>query len=183
MKKIMAILVLILVSISVEAKPRGFYFEPTAKMSSIAQTFAYWAGFQAGVMLNQHFGIGAAFNSLTNRVSAEWVKVDYMGPFETLSIAYAGVVLSYTTADHSGWCAGFDLTIGDGWKGWEYASAPYYNYPAQRTRFLAIEPTLRAEANLARPLRITGGIGYFGARLEPEISGMMYSVGLKYLTL
>jgi hypothetical protein len=138
----------------------GWYLAPTGAFTSLGGTRTYAPGLRGALMLNQRLGVGMAFSFLANDHTR--IGDDNARKLGGYGGGYAQYVFRSTDLLH----AYVDATVGSG--GWCEQSV---NDRCNVRHFALFEPTLNAELNLTRNVRLATGVGYRFAFAEKQAPG------------
>lgn len=155
------------------ARITGWYIAPTSGFTSLGSNQALLTGLRAAVMIDDHFGVGLATNLMTNSYQR---PTD--GQVRNLS-GYGGLYLQYVMSSDRAVHTYVDATIGAGG-----ACAKSDQGSCHGRDFAMFEPTVNAEVDLGKNVRLAAGVGYRAAASEDgglssrDLSGLVVRTSL-----
>jgi hypothetical protein len=141
----------------------GGYGGPMIKLSPVRGQLGTWVGGFGGVIINNSLFIGGGGIGLTSNILAD----QSVAPDQSLAVGYGGLMLEYTfNADR---LLHFGANFFGGWGNAAYVYRGFddfnrfnrgQGFTTPRSSFFVLEPGAFAEVNVARWLRINGGVSY-----------------------
>jgi hypothetical protein len=172
--------------------PLGYFFELNAGYTQFGNQDVFLPGMSMGLILDHHWTIGATGSFIGNLYGLHFNDIYYDSTITGLHGAYlhggyGGLLLEYTLMPASRVHVVFPLMIGGGYMYYSNQTTHYdsayshhtnhgwHNHSISSDYFFAIEPGVRVEFNVIKPLRIGLGVSY---RYVPDLDLMNTSSGL-----
>ena len=129
----------------------GFYLGLDYNVSSVRSTAGYIAGAEIAAIFSRQFSVGLVGYGLAND-DATVPAPD--GGFQKLGLGYGGIRVGYLLSPDKRFHPAFDLFIGTG------QVRARRSTPRREDEVVVIEPTVGMEANAAKYLHASLGLGY-----------------------